>query len=153
MMSTTEPLLPCPFCGGCDTEIRRGTKDREGTPTSRVCAGCGADGPWEYEKDDEHTLADAAWNRRTPPAAVPDGWHPIETAPKDGTRVLLLTLEGHISVGAWKTPSNGPWVGVINNGPAYRVWDLGDVIEYRLADLNPTHWQPLPAAPTEASDE
>src|SRR5690606_16137703 len=76
MMSPTEPLLPCPFCGGCDTEIRRGTKDREGTPTSRVCAGCGAAGPWEYEEDDEHTLADAAWNCRTPPAAAPEGWEP-----------------------------------------------------------------------------
>lgn len=41
----------CPFCGGEDLEIGRGTKDREGWPTYCYCLCCGAQGPWVYIND------------------------------------------------------------------------------------------------------
>lgn len=79
-------------------------------------------------------------------------WQPIETAPKDGTSVLLWGLwAGEIS-GIGKVPGMGIgyysgsgdyasqgflWVDV--GGDAYAVWG------------NPTHWMPLPDAPSASS--
>ncbi|MEJ5149004.1 hypothetical protein [Comamonas sp. MYb396] len=59
--------------------------------------------------------------------AAPDGWQPIETAPRDGERILLSGPTGRISVGFYEK-IDGSW-----------FWPLG------LAQ--PTHWQPLPATP------
>ena len=58
-------------------------------------------------------------------------WQPIETAPKDGPRVLVYDPGwngGVINIARW-------WEG------QYRVGDLPGVETY------PTHWMPLPAAP------
>lgn len=55
-------------------------------------------------------------------------WQPIETAPKDGTQILLGKVGGSMIVGFW-------------NGYA---WDDGDF------DSNvswPSHWMPLPEPP------
>lgn len=66
------------------------------------------------------------------------GWMPIETAPKDGTRVLLYVVhpgdEYAIAVGdpdGWRYIETGYWEG---------VW------EHEHAGA-PTHWMPLPEAP------
>jgi hypothetical protein len=73
-------------------------------------------------------------------------WQPIETAPKDGTRVLLFWLAGlygsrHIEFGRWdddKYARKGPrpyWTGERpNNASAYRA-------------SQPTHWMPMPEPP------
>ena len=55
-----------------------------------------------------------------------NGWRPIETAPKDGKRVLL----------SW--PSTLVTVGQISNLRAGAEW--------------PTHWMPLPEPPKENSN-
>ncbi|MGF6212396.1 hypothetical protein [Comamonas sp. 4034] len=52
-------------------------------------------------------------------------WQPIETAPKDGTTILLLCTSGGIADGCW---------------------DLRDE-SWNYAYIDPTHWQPLPATP------
>src|SRR5690606_36923841 len=75
----------------------------------------------------------------TPP--VDDGWQPIETAPRDGTDVLLWDGE-EIFVGYW---SDSIWV---SPGAWVKEEHRSDTVTYL-----PTHWQPLPAAPTEARDE
>lgn len=61
-------------------------------------------------------------------------WHPIETAPKDGTRVLLIegdqpseACTGWWMMGAWR--------------------DYGDIGCNGQADYSPTHWMPLPFGP------
>lgn len=54
-----------------------------------------------------------------------DCWQSIETAPKDGTTILLLCTSGGIADGCW---------------------DLRDE-SWNYAYIDPTHWQPLPAAP------
>ena len=63
-------------------------------------------------------------------------WQPIETAPKDGTRVLLFVPPYGPSTGHYKDRSN--W------GPSASNW-------YAHAALNkeaePTHWMPLPEPP------
>ena len=53
--------------------------------------------------------------RRSPPPAVEGGWREIETAPKDGTRILLCWkafsgVSEHVELGKWKSP-NGDFVG------------------------------------------
>lgn len=54
-------------------------------------------------------------------------WQPIETAPKDGTVVLLAHPKGRIADGC--------------HHPRYGAWSWPYVM------LEPTHWAPLPAAP------
>ena len=58
-------------------------------------------------------------------------WQPIETAPKDGGFFLLHNFNGVIAVGYWlvKTAGSPCW------------WANG------YGAFQPTHWQPLPAAP------
>lgn len=58
------------------------------------------------------------------------GWQPIETAPKDGTRVLLV-----INHGEW---GDAVWTG---------LWADGWMVSYGKAQANPTHWMPLPPPP------
>jgi hypothetical protein len=69
-------------------------------------------------------------------AAAPSGWQAIETAPKDGTAVLVYQK---IDSAHWLiTPAyfaGGHWLIV--------CFHDGNV-EYEIA---PTHWQPLPAPP------
>jgi len=63
-------------------------------------------------------------------APVPEGWQPIETAPKAGRSLILLL-----------TPSSFPQVAYSNTW-----WVSGFSVENK-----PTHWMPLPAAPRSES--
>jgi hypothetical protein len=66
-------------------------------------------------------------------------WQPIETAPKDGTRIVLAKYVGHpdhISSLWWMTL--GFW------SSRWQNWNDG-IEPSGLAD--PTHWMPLPPAP------
>jgi len=75
-------------------------------------------------------------------------WQPIETAPKDGTEVLL-----------WGPycgcPATAQWTG--KAWAAY--WDGWRVVEY-MSDFGtdyrefdmPTHWMPLPEPPTSLNE-
>lgn len=65
-------------------------------------------------------------------------WMPIETAPKDGTRILISSptdgvLSSHFDGGNWQG----------------RPWRPVRSAEYEAS--KPTHWMPLPAPPTGAS--
>jgi hypothetical protein len=54
-------------------------------------------------------------------------WQPIETAPRDGTRILLATPTGKLADGMWST--------------RYGVWSWPYVM------TEPTHWLPQPIGP------
>jgi hypothetical protein len=54
-------------------------------------------------------------------------WSPIETAPKDGTEILIFG-EGEFAVAAW-------------NGSEWR--DIGDIGWGGMDGASPTHWKPL----------
>lgn len=67
-------------------------------------------------------------------------WQPIETAPKDGTAVLVKSSE-HPEYGEqvlWFDVSNLGWAGMYPGiaGWIDMFWDL--------AAPQPTHWMPLP---------
>jgi hypothetical protein len=75
-------------------------------------------------------------------------WQPIETAPRDGTRILIYMPEASrqkVQEAYWCTP----WDGASNllcwwstpHGPAGRG--------YTILPILVTRWMPLPAAPTE----
>ena len=74
-------------------------------------------------------------------------WYPIETAPKDGTRILLAWPNGDIAIGAWmdiavEPDPNDPddtWGRIVG-------WsDDGRGINW--IDPHPSHWMPLPGSP------
>ena len=71
-------------------------------------------------------------------------WQPIDTAPKDGTPVLLYLNDadqmqyhalGRILVGHW------------DDHPRCRCWIAGG---YMRRVFPPTHWAPLPEPPANA---
>ena len=70
------------------------------------------------------------------PQATEPAWRPIETAPKDGSDILLAHPDGSMVVGWWR-----------ENGLHGRVsgWSDGD----NFAMTWPSHWMPIPAAPEE----
>lgn len=63
-------------------------------------------------------------------------WRPIESAPKDGRRVLIFNALGNVHVGRWGCRYVG------DAGP--EAW----VNEGKYIAV-PSHWMPLPAAPSE----
>lgn len=74
-------------------------------------------------------------------------WQPIETAPRDGTCVLLYfpdgcwRIEGNIGVGFYSDNAEDVEFG-------YR-WFKGEADSNAMTDFGeyPTHWMPLPAPP------
>ncbi|UOF77855.1 hypothetical protein [Bacteriophage sp.] len=82
------------------------------------------------------SLRAALFTHPAPVAAAPEGWQPIETAPKDGTWVLCfryLDDKPDVASAFWK-PDRGAFGGAF--------WT------YAALDNAPTHWMPLPAAPS-----
>lgn len=83
----------------------------------------------ELEKQIAELQAMGPWERvslRRDSELAPQ-WQPIETAPKDGTRILLW--DGYMMYTGSKGLRTGGWH---SNGER----------------VVPTHWQPLPAPPT-----
>ena len=69
-------------------------------------------------------------------------WQPIETAPKDGTHVLLS--DGIKVRTGWFTKWHSPFAAKDAEG-----WALNWNSEFSVPDetMEPTHWMPLPDAP------
>lgn len=71
-----------------------------------------------------------------------DGWQDIATAPKEHGKAMLVFCSARMNVYTvyWSTyPDQGHWRHFSNNG--------GQLVE------DPTHWQPLPAAPGTPGDK
>jgi hypothetical protein len=60
-------------------------------------------------------------------------WQPIETAPKDGTPILLRSKKGRIADGLWMAANNrvGGWL-------------------WAYVKAEPTHWMPSPDNPKDS---
>lgn len=68
-------------------------------------------------------------------------WQPIETAPKDGSEVLIYgDLGGRVKVCWW---NGAHWQWEYDNDVTY-----GQAIQSEYA----THWMPLPAPPAEEGE-
>ena len=69
-------------------------------------------------------------------------WQPIETAPKDGTAVLMVDANEQV-VAKWMEPlegGEGGWV-------MFRKLDFSFGNALAILFPNPTHWMPLPYPP------
>lgn len=90
-------------------------------------------------------LAKRALSPSAPAAAERvSGWCPIESAPLDGTEVLLHGKDVHTK--HRKGPFLGSWSGDWP-GDETRYWR--SVTPGLVAEIKPTHWQPLPSPPSE----
>lgn len=85
-----DKFAPCPFCGGTDLGVRRGTEDREGFPTYVYCADCGAQGPWIYTRDKSVFTCTRVACRET-------GWNKRYTAAPELLEALQCVLENEAS--------------------------------------------------------
>lgn len=63
-------------------------------------------------------------------------WQPIETAPKDGTVIILYNRRGIVAAGAWLNIDGFPWE-FFDGTTETNGWGAVSV----------THWQPLPEPP------
>ena len=92
---------------------------------------------------------------------APVGWRPIESAPRDGERVLLGRSD-HDGDGDGGVSVCGYWLDAVEDGVDYMGADAGftdvdyqvfwpgrsfGMEPYRSAGKQPTHWQPLPEPP------
>lgn len=123
-------LEPCPFCGASGDRLARAQIFAGDVSIWSVeCLDCGA----ERASDESQQEADAFWNTRAlRPAA--DEWQDIETAPKDGRRVILWAEQ-------WTASACGIWV---------NAWTVGYDLPPFLYE--PTHWRPLPDPPIRSID-
>jgi hypothetical protein len=88
-------------------------------------------------------------------------WERIETAPKDGTRILLALLavdkpgeppSWFISLGWWDPEFDGEWSDEVGDIVYRGAWTDGGVASWAYEEhreLGPTHWMPLPEPPIE----
>jgi hypothetical protein len=91
-----------------------------------------------------HAALLGIWHRGSWVMAEPDrmvDWQPIETAPKDGTRILLWDTDEAV-VAKWDDISMGG-----AKGWQIAVVKLIGDVNYYEATFNPTHWMPLPEPP------
>lgn len=84
-----------------------------------------------------------------PPAApaIPQGWQPIETAPKDGTDVIVMYrhIDTQVVHNAYFC---APDEFVDAEDVGWWSYHKIEVSRIKLDDwMSPTHWMPLPAAP------
>lgn len=87
------------------------------------------------------------------------GWMPIESAPRDGTRILFYDplSSGLIHSGNWEAEFEPERWDKRKSRTIYRgAWTDHSVASFgyeELNEFNPTHWQPLPAPPAAAMKE
>lgn len=104
----------------------------------------------------KHEAAVTDWNRRFEHCAIPSPWQPIETAPKDGTEIILFCPQGDGTTGSTFRLTSGSWfipplLGTVSDPevdeqepPAWLSWDGG----FSEETMMPTHWMPLPEPPS-----
>ena len=93
---------------------------------------------WSIKKQKYSVCLDKVLNSPPPRVEVDhvlSPWQPIETAPKDGTKILITVGDNLVGVGYWDNDTSGLWA----------LW-LSSIERMR-----PTHWMPLPAPPTHNS--
>ena len=84
-----------------------------------------------------------------------DGWVSVDTAPKDGTKILLLLEDDRIESGRWiekeedQVDSMGHDAGwITDSGWTFPGRSFGNPDYYSEPCNTPAHWKPLPAPPT-----
>lgn len=71
-----------------------------------------------------------------------DQWYPIETAPKDGTMILVCAYSPDHP--QYYSPRSGCWATYHPNAKGKAFWRTDRICGDKM---NPTHWMPLPDVP------
>ena len=76
-------------------------------------------------------------------------WEPIETAPKDGTRVLIVDGDGNIDLCGYQESfyTRQEFVRKAKDGDVYKTITEEDGYWESEITFSPTHWMPLPNPP------
>lgn len=84
-----------------------------------------------------------------PPARAEGEWRTIESAPKDGTEVLVSgeTLCTSETMPTWRNPGSVGIASFRPSGPTLQWRGEGAHAHDEYLWWRPTHWMPLPAAP------
>lgn len=96
--------------------------------------------PWRTHDQLPASVFDGDGKRIVDPWVPPEGWLPIETAPKDRVPIDVWCRNGE------RVP-NAQWM-----GNAWREWGMNgfESMEWVKLEYEPTHWMPLPAPPSDA---
>ena len=141
-IALNKTLLDCPFCGNQAKLVPECLGHWEITCTNCACVS---------QSEDSKEKAITAWNTRSPT------WMPIESAPKDGTIVILKAGDWYFEA-YWDfiDSDTGPMWLAQNEGVHPPSWHDGacwsNNADEEQSEL-PTHWLPLPLPPKENSDE
>ena len=105
------------------------------------------DGVWTLDHD--KVIAEAAITAylqalRPGSTGESDGWQPIETAPKDGTEILLYGPGVLLSDGRTSMYARAQHVGWAHEVDGHLEWATRDP----SVTCRPTHWRPLPSPPS-----
>lgn len=87
------------------------------------------------KENEQHQATIATLRARLAALEAGQGWRPIETAPKDGTNVLMYR-DGNVKQAHWLADEQA-W-GSRRHGWKFSAWD------------GPTHWMPIPPPPAPA---
>lgn len=109
-----------------------------------------SDGSLGQAEIDDGKIAYKAMLSAAPfPPVTGGAWQPIDSAPKDGTRVLLHMTGGKQCVARTEHhPFGGPMWVVYGEMGKPDCWCLATEDE----ETTPTYWQPLPAPPSSAEE-
>ena len=77
-------------------------------------------------------------------------WQPIETAPKDGSWVLVFD-PSNIDESYEVRPVSAQWTEDMNGGKTDWHWQFAWFDGGYFGDCEPTHWMPLPEPPQSLS--
>jgi hypothetical protein len=113
----SEELRPCPFCGGEKIDV----VEPDNKDFVARCLTCGARGPANNWNPKE---AIKEWSGIRTENTRPNSWQPIETAPRDGTDILVWD-RGLFNIAYWSA-------------------EYGRWYNYAALTYYPTYWMPLP---------
>ena len=68
-------------------------------------------------------------------------WQPIETAPKDGTEILIVA-KGYVAIARWKN--------INTDAHPLMAWAFHHEDDGAYVLHGPSHWQPMPLPPDAA---
>jgi len=107
-------------------------------------------GPYELSEEEERVLKDALSLLARRSSTSP--WQPIETAPKDGTHILIVPIGDLIEVGVGgnrKLPSvcEAFWQDGWYCDRTVSGWQLANCDEEYGCLTNASYWMPLPEPP------
>jgi len=80
------------------------------------------------------------------------GWQPIESAPRDGTSILMWGID-YTEAEIGKCVDIPITEGDVDSTYKAFVWNDGATSWDSFCDMTPTHWQPLPEPPSETEKQ